>query len=154
MDKRRSLSDEEILAQIPAAKAHAAKARKTGMRATAASYDPARHMVMLELTNGYAFGFPVDSVRALRRASAQQLARVRVTPSGASLHWDALDADLDVAGLIVASLGKAALSEFGRAAGSVTSDRKAAAARANGAKGGRPRGRARKAKVSTPKRRG
>lgn len=140
MARTHRLSDAAILAQIPAAEARAAKARKDGMRAVSVSYDDRRGRLILELTNGYLFGFPVKNVPALEAASPAQLQAVRLSPSGAALHWDALDVDLEVPGLVVASMGREAqLRAFAKAAGSVTSEKKAAAARANGAKGGRPR---------------
>jgi DNA invertase Pin-like site-specific DNA recombinase len=53
------------------------------------------------------------------------------------LHWEELDTDLSVAGLLAGLFGTRA--HLARQAGSATSPAKAAAARANGAKGGRPR---------------
>jgi predicted butyrate kinase (DUF1464 family) len=56
------------------------------------------------------------------------------------LHWEDLDADLSVPGLLLSSIGRSErLSELARLAGRAKSPAKAAAARANGAKGGRPR---------------
>jgi hypothetical protein len=140
MARTRRLSDDEILAQIPAAEARARKARRDGMRAVSVAYDDRQRRVTMELSNGYLFGFPVKSVPSLKTATPETLRAVRLSPSGAALHWDALNVDLEVAGLVVASMGREAqLRAFAKAAGSVTSERKAAAARANGAKGGRPR---------------
>jgi hypothetical protein len=95
---------------------------------------------MLELTSGFVFGFPAAAVPALARATPAQLAAVELSPGGGALHWEALDVDLSVAGLLLASVGRAEkLRELARLAGATTSEAKAAAARANGAKGGRPR---------------
>ena len=56
------------------------------------------------------------------------------------LHWPRLDADLTVAGLLAGIFGSRMwMREIGSAGGSVVSAKKAEAARANGAKGGRPR---------------
>jgi hypothetical protein len=57
---------------------------------------------------------------------------------GYGLHWEALDVDLSIPGLIAGIFGTR--SYMARRAGQATSPAKAAAARANGAKGGRPRG--------------
>ena len=60
---------------------------------------------------------------------------------GFNLHWPALDADLYVPALVAGVFGTRdwMAKEWARTAGSATSPTKAAAARANGAKGGRPR---------------
>lgn len=95
---------------------------------------------MMELTNGFVFGFPASAVPALAGATAAQLARVELSPGGSALHWDELDADLSVAGLLLASVERSErLSELARLAGSTSTPAKARAARANGSKGGRPR---------------
>jgi hypothetical protein len=62
---------------------------------------------------------------------------VRISPSGDGLHWDELDAHLSLTGLMVEALN---LREWApRFMGARKSEAKAAAARQNGAKGGRPR---------------
>jgi hypothetical protein len=95
---------------------------------------------MMELTNGYSFGFPARSIPALTTATAKQLASVELFPGGSILHWECLDVDLSVPGLLLSCLGRAEkLRELGRLAGQSTTEKKAAAARKNGAKGGRPR---------------
>jgi heme exporter protein D len=130
----------EILAQIPAARARGARERAAGRRAVSATYDPSTERILVELTSGYLFGFPAAVIPALARATPAQRAAVELSPGGGGLHWDALDVDLSVAGLLLASVGRREkLRELARVAGSARSERKAAAARANGAKGGRPR---------------
>lgn len=76
----------------------------------------------------------------MKAATPDQLAGVEIAGAGSGLHWEALDVDLSVPALMAGSFGtKAWMRELARRAGSVTSPAKAAAARANGAKGGRPR---------------
>lgn len=133
-------SNADILAQIPAARSREAASRKAGQRAIAVRYDYRVGRVVLELTNGYLFGFPVKSVPALAKATASQLREVAISPGGTGLHWEALDVDLSVAGLLLATVRPSdKLRELARVAGSRTSVVKAAASRKNGAKGGRPR---------------
>ncbi|MBL0170542.1 MAG: DUF2442 domain-containing protein [Gemmatimonadaceae bacterium] len=135
------LSDAEIRAQIPAALARDAAQRKKGLRAVSARYDRKAQRVVLELTSGYLFAFPVRAIPALAAATPAQIASADVHPSGLSLHWAALDVDLSVAGLLLSVIGeKEQRRQLASLAGKVTSAAKARAARANGAKGGRPRG--------------
>lgn len=132
-----------VLAQLPAARARYAREHKAGRHATSASYHRATGRIMLDLSNGFLFGFPVKSIPALADATARQLAEVEVSPGGTSLRWKELDADLSVAGLLLAAVGRSEkLSELARIAGESRTPAKAAASRANGAKGGRPRKRA------------
>jgi hypothetical protein len=64
---------------------------------------------------------------------------VEVGPAGVGLPWDALDVDLSVVGLARLVLGSSALMRAaGSAGGSARSPAKAAAARKNGLRGGRP----------------
>ncbi|MGI9043272.1 MAG: DUF2442 domain-containing protein [Gemmatimonadaceae bacterium] len=130
----------EILKQVRAARKQDARDRKAGRRATSASYDRRTGRVMLELTSGFVFGFPAKGIPALANATADQLAAVTVSPGGSGLHWEELDADLSVAGLLLSAVSRSEkLSELARVAGQSRTPAKAAAARVNGAKGGRPR---------------
>ena len=144
----RRLTDAEILAQIPAARAREAQARKQGLRATHAKFDRRTRRVALELTSGYSFAFPVKAVRALKGMTDAQLSLVELDPSGIALRWDALDIDLSVPGLLFSAFGeRERFSHLAGLAGRVSSDAKARAARANGLKGGRPKNRVSKSKT-------
>ena len=139
MDKART-SKADILAQVPAARAREAGNRKAGQRAITVRYDHRVGRVIVDLTNGYLFGFPAKSIPALAKATPAQLAQVELSPAGSGLHWEALDVDLSISGLLMASVRPSdKMRELARLAGSATSLAKAAAARKNGAKGGRPR---------------
>jgi predicted TPR repeat methyltransferase len=106
-------------------------------RAAAARYDRAAERVVVELTNGCTFAFPPQLAQELENATADQLAQVEILGAGYGLHWEALDVDLAVPDLLTGLLGTK--SYMARRAGRTGSPAKAAAARANGAKGGRPR---------------
>ena len=137
---RHRTAEAGILAQIPAARAREARARRAGMRAKSARYDAPSGRFFLELTNGCAFMFPAHMVAGLRRATAEQRAVVEVLPGGSGLAWDMIDVDVSIPGLLMSSFGRSqAATELARIAGSTTSDAKARSSRANGAKGGRPR---------------
>jgi hypothetical protein len=108
--------------------------------AISADYRAKERRIHIELSNGVLFGFPVDQVQGLAGASDAQLTRVRVSASGHGLNWPALDADILLEPLMRGVLGTSEwMRELGRKGGSVRSKPKAAAARINGAKGGRPR---------------
>lgn len=105
-------------------------------RATAARYNRKLARIVVDLTNGCSFTFPPRLAQGLERATEEQLAQVEVLGNGFGLHWEALDTDLTVPGLLAGLFGTK--SYMARHAGQATSPAKAAAARANGAKGGRP----------------
>jgi hypothetical protein len=127
------LTDEEINAALTRGRL----ARAHEPRAAAARFDGAAGLIVLELTNGCVFAFPPGSAQGLETASESALAAVEILGAGSGLHWDALDVDLSVPGLLAGIFGTTAY--IARQAGRARSPAKAAAARANGAKGGRPR---------------
>jgi hypothetical protein len=127
------LSDVEIDAAIERGKV----AGQHEPRAKSARYDRRRGRIVLELTNGCTFAFPPRLAQGLERATDDQLAEVDILGMGYGLHWEMLDVDLSVPGLLSGIFGTR--TYMARRAGQARSAAKAAAARANGAKGGRPR---------------
>lgn len=128
-------------AQLDAAEARGRAMLGTEPRALAAHYDPAARRVEIDLANGCSYAFPAHLVQDLQGASDADLANVEVDGEGFNLHWPALEADLFVPALVAALFGTRAwmAAASARHAGAAKSPAKAAAARANGAKGGRPR---------------
>jgi hypothetical protein len=128
-------------AQFERAEARGQKMLETAPRATAARYEPATGRVVVELTNGCTYAFPTHLVQDLQDGNPDALAGVEVDGLGFNLHWPALDVDLYVPSLLSGIFGTRAwmTRELARVAGQTTSPAKAAAARSNGAKGGRPR---------------
>jgi hypothetical protein len=110
---------------------------ETQPRAAAARYDAKSGRVIIDLTNGATFAFPVRLAEGLGDASPGDLADIEVSPTGFGLHWPKLDLDYTVPGLVSGIFGTARW--MAARAGRATSPAKAAAARKNGAKGGRPR---------------
>ena len=83
---------------------------------------------------------PRAIVPGLERASASKLEGIFVSPAGKSLSWPSLDVDVYVPGLVERAFGtRLFAASTGRRGGRRRSKAKAAAAKANGAKGGRPR---------------
>jgi Protein of unknown function (DUF2442) len=124
-------------AAIDAALERGGRLQGTEPRAAEATYDPRAGKVIVELTNGCTFAFPARLVQGLELATDDDLAAVEVLPQGRGLHWEAGDVDVSIPGLVNGIFGTR--SHMARLAGSTTSPAKAAASRANGAKGGRPR---------------
>lgn len=109
-------------------------------RAATARYDRDSGRIVVDLTNGCTFAFPARRVQGLEDASEAEIAQVEILGHGFGLHWEKRDVDITIGGLMNGVFGtKAWMGELARRAGSTTSPAKAAAARANGAKGGRPR---------------
>ena len=127
-------------AEIDAAAGRGKTACSLEPRAAAARYDSEAGHIVVELTNGCTFAFPPALAQGLEEASPAQLAQVEILGAGYGLHWEALDADFTVPGLLAGIFGTKAY--MARRAGQSTSPAKAAAARSNGARGGRPRKRA------------
>ena len=132
-----NLTDE----QFSAAEARGRTMLETESRASAARYDRASGRVVVELVNGCTYAFPARLVQDLRGASDDHLAGIEVEGLGLNLHWPALDVDLYVPALVAGIFGTRAwmARELASIAGRKTSSAKAAAARTNGLKGGRPR---------------
>ncbi len=127
------ISDAEIDAALE-------RGRAAGLhepRAASARYDRRTGRVIVRLTNGCMFAFPPRLAQGLESATEAQLGQIEILGAGYGLHWEALDIDLTIPGLMAGLFGTRAY--IAQQAGRATSPAKAAAARANGAKGGRPR---------------
>lgn len=118
-------------------------AAKTEPRAARATYRARDDSLRIELTNGAVMTVPVKLIPGLKRATPSEIRSVEVLGRGGGLHWDSLDLDLSVPTLVSSVFaGPEWMAELGRVGGRRSSAAKAAAARKNGRKGGRPRSRA------------
>lgn len=124
-------------AEIDAALERGRMAEQNEPRADAVRYDRRNSRIIVDLTNGCTFAFPPRLAQGLEAASDDELDAVEILGAGYGLHWEALDVDLSVPGLLAGLFGTKA--HMARQAGRTKSPAKAAAARANGLKGGRPR---------------
>jgi hypothetical protein len=132
-----AITDDDIEAATQRGEALSAERPK----AVAARYDVARGLVEIAMGNGAFFSFPPALAQALRDATPDQLKDIEVVGAGSGLYVPAIDADLYVPALVEGVFGSKAwmAARMGRDGGQARSERKAAAARANGKLGGRPR---------------
>ncbi|MGL6342266.1 MAG: DUF2442 domain-containing protein [Waterburya sp.] len=132
------LTDQQIEAQIDAAIANQSKIDAVEPKAQKVVFDDGR--MTLYFNNGTTFSFLTDSIEAISSLSPEILATVKLTPSGKGLRWDEPDIDLSIQGLLLGILGSNVwMKQIASKGGSSTSEKKKAASRANGQKGGRPR---------------
>ena len=132
------LTDQQIEAQIDAAIARQTEIDATEPRAKKVLFDDGR--ITLHFNNDATFSFLTDSVETISTLSSEILATVELTPSGKGLRWDEVDIDLSIQGLLLGIFGSNVwMKQIATKGGSSTSEKKKAASRANGQKGGRPR---------------
>jgi hypothetical protein len=131
--------EKELRSNLARASSTGRRAASTEPRAARVGYRAGKRALQIELTNGATITLPVKLIPSLKRAKRKDLRAVEVLGRGGGLHWESLDVDLSVPGLVSSIFpGAAWLAELGRAGGRRTSAAKTAAARRNGRRGGRP----------------
>ncbi|HEY9126406.1 MAG TPA: DUF2442 domain-containing protein [Acidobacteriaceae bacterium] len=110
-------------------------------RVIAARYDRRTNRVILQLSSRLEVAFTPQDAEGLEQGSPAELSEIEISPSGFGIHFPKLDADLYLPALLEGFLGskKWMAARMGAAGGRARSLAKASAAKANGAKGGRPR---------------
>jgi hypothetical protein len=108
--------------------------------AVAASYDPVGDAIAIRFADGVELRLPRRLVQGLQHATPDQLRRIKTDGPGTGLVWPALGVAHYVPGLVAGVFGtRRWMAEIGRRGGVRRTKAKTLAARANGAKGGRPR---------------
>ena len=127
--------------ELKQANARAKMLKTNTPAATSARFDRKSGNIIVTLSSGVGIFFSPRDAQGLEDASPAQLSHIEITPSGFGLHFPKLDADLYVPAILEGFLGsrKWMAARLGAAGGSSRSKPKAAAARANGSLGGRPR---------------
>jgi hypothetical protein len=92
-------------AEWAAAEERGRVAYATRPRAAAARYDAASQRMIVDLANGSTFIFDPRLAQGLENASDAELAKVELLGVGFGLHWEALDADLNVENLMAGRFG-------------------------------------------------
>ncbi len=95
------MTDEDI----EAANERGRIAMATKPRARAARYDRSQDRIVVDLVNGTTFTFPPRLLQGLEHASPDEIAEVEVLGVGFGLHWETLDADFTVEGLMAGRFG-------------------------------------------------
>jgi len=108
--------------------------------AVGASYDAAGDAIAIRFVDGIELRLPRRLLEGLQQATPEQLVRIELEGSGTGLVWRALGVAHYIPGLVAGVFGtRRWMAEIGRRGGTRRTKAKALAARANGAKGGRPR---------------
>ncbi len=109
-------------------------------RAVSVACEP-KSGVTISMEDGCRVFIPMSEFHELRGASDGELRDVILRFNGLSIEWPRLDMTFAICERVAELFGLRVLvkDEFGRRGGQSTSPAKAAAARANGRKGGRPR---------------
>jgi hypothetical protein len=124
--------------QIEAARAKGRAAQREPWWPVDVRYERDGACIVITMRSGMSLVVPRSRIPELKGATARQLESVEV--SGEAVRWDGIDVDVSVPGLLSQMLGPTLSTQAaGRRGGAATSPAKAAASRANGKKGGRPR---------------
>src|SRR5437588_10991334 len=107
---------DDLAAMIAEAERRGKHSLRTEPRARTARYDRKTGRVHVELTNGCTFAFPARNAEGLERASDAELAQVEILGLGLGLHWERLDVDFSVPGLLAGLFGIKAYMDRRRAA--------------------------------------
>lgn len=109
--------------------------------AVAVRYDRRIARVVISLASGLELAFSPRDAQGLENARLDDLSDAEISPSGLGVHFPKLDVDLYIPALLEGFLGSRhwMASQMGKVGGRASTEGKAAAARANGKLGGRPR---------------
>jgi len=104
-----------------------------------ACYDAEQQAIVLKFRGGASMRIPRQTLPDLDRLPASGLKAIVISPAGDALSWPALGVDVYVPGLVERAFGtRLFAAATGQRGGRRKSKAKAAAAKANGSKGGRP----------------
>jgi hypothetical protein len=126
--------------EIDAAIARAKVQEDYRPQVTSARYRATGDAVVLRLATGVEVAIPRSLLQGLQDATPKELGTIEIEGPGTGLHWPALDVDHYVPALLAGVFGtRHWMAELGQKGGKARSPAKAAASRANGRRGGRPR---------------
>jgi hypothetical protein len=127
-------TDAEIEAALKRAKLH-----DSDPRARAVEHISDLRLLIVSLSNGRRLVFPIEDLQGLGNATHEQIQNYELLGHGTGISFRDLDVDLYVPALIEGVYGNRRwMAQLGRKGGSARTEAKRKAAKANGAKGGRP----------------
>ena len=94
-------------AEFAAARERGRLYRATQPHAVSARYDAKSDRIVVELDSGATFTFSPRLVEGLTEATADELADIELLGDGFGLHWEQLDVDYTVPGLVNGIFGTA-----------------------------------------------
>jgi hypothetical protein len=116
-----------------------AKARDSDPLAQTVEHIPTLNLLIVGLSNRRRLVLPVEDVQGLDRATHEQIQNYELLGRGTGIRFPDLDVDLYVPALIEGVYGNRRwMAQLGKKGGRAKTEAKRRAARANGAKGGRP----------------
>lgn len=134
------LTQQEIDNQIEAAIAKQLEVENTQLKASVVSYNRKTKKLIIQFENGCEFSCPVLLLQGVSELSDDEISQVKLTPVGWGVTWEDADIDLGVNELVQGIFGtKAWMKKIAAKGGRSKSEKKKAASRENGKKGGRPR---------------
>jgi hypothetical protein len=92
-------------AELEAANERGREEFVTKPHARSAQFDRAAGLMTLELFNGCFFTFPPRELQGLQAATDEEIEAFELSAFGYGLHWEALDADFSVPGLLAGKFG-------------------------------------------------
>jgi hypothetical protein len=127
-------TDAEIDAALERSKLH-----DSDPRALAVEHIPALKLLIVGLSNQRRLVLPIEDLQGLGNATHKQIQNYELLGHGTGISFPDLDVDLYVPALIEGVYGNRRwMAQLGRKGGSAKTEAKRKAAKANGAKGGRP----------------
>jgi len=127
-------------AEMRQAVAHARRRERTATKIRATRYDGERDEIVTDLSTGATLTVPRRAVLGFAKASPKDLVDLAIAPGGEGLWSETVDDGVLLEQLLVLAAGEATLGTIGaRINAAKKSPARAAASRANGSKGGRPR---------------
>lgn len=101
----------DLSTQIVAAEQRGAEILATGHCATSARFDAASGLINVDFSSGCRFAFPAHLAQGLEDASPEALAEVEILGQGYGLHWEKLNVDLSIPGLLAGLFGTKAFMD-------------------------------------------
>jgi hypothetical protein len=127
-------TDGEIEAALETAKLHDREPR-----ALTVEHVPGLNLLIVGLSNQRRLVLPIEEVQGLGKATHEQMRMYKLIGRGTGISFPELDVDLYVPALIEGVYGNRRwMAQLGKKGGKAKTEAKRIAARANGARGGRP----------------